>query len=115
MRLSVKQLIWRGNSRERIRTFSEITKDIAGRELVRVQHGELPTDWRPMPDIGSGVIEVRIHRPNEYRIFYIANYPEAIYVLHAFQKTTQRTSERDKQMGKTQYAELQNDRKKEIR
>jgi len=108
----MKKLIWQGSSRERIRAFPEITKDLAGRELYRVQVGEMPTDWRPMPAIGSGVIEIRLHRPNEYRVFYVATFAEAIYVLHAFQKTTQRTSEQDKQAGRTQYAEVQKDRQK---
>lgn len=103
----MKRLVWLGGSRERIRTFPETTKDIAGRELYRVQVGEMPTSWRPMPEIGSGVIEIRVHKSGEYRIFYIANYPEAIYVLHAFCKTSQRTSELDKQAGRTEYAELQ--------
>jgi phage-related protein len=107
----MKEVIWLGNSRERIRAFPEITKDIAGRELYRIQAGEMPTDWRPMPDIGSGVIEIRIHRPDEYRIFYIANYAEAVYILHTFQKKTQQTAEKDKQAGRVQYGELKKLRK----
>jgi phage-related protein len=108
----VKRLIWQGTSRERIRAFPEITKDIAGKELYRVQVGEMPTDWKPMPTIGGGVIEIRIHRPGEYRVLYLATYPEAVYVLHAFKKTTQRTSEQDKQAGRIQYAEVQKERQK---
>lgn len=103
----MKQVIWLGSSRERIKSFPEITKDMFGRELYRVQVGETPNDWRPMPDIGPGVLEIRIHRPDEYRLFCVANYPEAVFVLHAFSKKTRRTSEINKQAGRAQYAELQ--------
>ena len=103
-----KELHWLGSSRRSVKSFPKDTKKILGRELDQIQLGGLPGDWRPMPEVGSGVMEIRIHRPGEYRIFYIANYPEAVYVLHAFQKKTQATSEKDKQIGIKQYAELQN-------
>jgi phage-related protein len=112
MSFLTKKLEWLGSSKDRTRRFPEITKDQAGSELFRVQIGQMPTDWRPMPDIGSGVFEIRLHNPDEYRIFCIANYPESIYVLHVFQKTTQRTSEIDKQAGRAQYAKLQKARSK---
>lgn len=49
-----------------------------------------------MAAIGPGVREIRVRdATGAYRIFYVANFTEAIYVLHAFQKKTQRTSPRD--------------------
>ncbi|MGE0621197.1 MAG: type II toxin-antitoxin system RelE/ParE family toxin [Pseudomonadales bacterium] len=48
-----------------------------------------------MPDIGPGVREIRIRIGVAWRVVYVANRDEAIYVLHAFQKKTQRTSRRD--------------------
>ena len=59
-----------------------------------------------MPSIGLGVMEIRINAGNAYRIFYIAKFAEGIYVLHAFQKKTQRTSKQDMQLGQQRYRML---------
>ena len=61
------------------------------RELQRVQFGEEPTDWRPMTDIGAGVCEIRIHGAVDHRVLYVARFPEAVYVLHAFEKKSRTT------------------------
>jgi phage-related protein len=50
-----------------------------------------PSDWKPMPSVGGGVQEIRIHSDNEYRIIYLARLEEVVYVLHAFEKKTRRT------------------------
>jgi phage-related protein len=43
-----------------------------------VQRGEVPEDFKPMPDVGSGVMEIRIHGVNEFRVFYVARFEEAV-------------------------------------
>ena len=48
---------------------SDIRSD-AGYQLDLVQRGEAPEDFKPVPDVGSGVMEIRVHRHNEYRVFY---------------------------------------------
>lgn len=106
--MNMKQLVWRGSSRSRIRDFPPEAQDIAGYELMRVQFGKMPADWRPITSVGSGVIEIRVHRPHEHRV---ATYPEAIYVLHCFGKKTQRTSKKDIDIARTEYANLQTYRK----
>jgi phage-related protein len=55
-----------------------------------------------MSSIGSGAMEIRINVGDAYRIFYVAKFEE-IYVLHAFQKKTQRTSKKDIQLGQQRY------------
>jgi putative component of toxin-antitoxin plasmid stabilization module len=60
-----------------------------------VQRGLEPSDWKPMPTVGSGVCEVRIHGDGEHRVIYVARFRHAIYVLHVFRKKTQKTSKRD--------------------
>ncbi len=62
---------------------------------MRVQFGLDPTNWKPMKTVGAGVREIRIHYRGKYRVIYVANRNEAIYVLHAFQKKTQRTPKHD--------------------
>jgi len=46
-----------------------------------------------MPSVGGGVQEIRIHSHNEYRIIYLARLEEVVYVLHAFEKKTRRTTQ----------------------
>lgn len=68
----------------------------AGRELERVQRGLDPLNWKPMPSIGKGVREIRVaERAGAFRVIYIASIGTHIYVLHAFQKKTQKTTKRD--------------------
>jgi phage-related protein len=59
-----------------------------------------------MPTIGKGVEEIRIWTGETYRIFYVARFSEAIYVLHAFGKKTQKTSQQDIDLGKQRYQQM---------
>ena len=56
-----------------------------------------------MPSVGAGVHEIRIRTKEAYRVFYVARFEEAVYVLHAFQKKTQKTSKQDVQLGQRRY------------
>jgi phage-related protein len=77
-----KPITWLGDSLARLRTAAADIRSDAGYQLDLVQRGELPVDFKPMPDVGSGVMEIRIHGANEFRVFYVARYEEAVYVLH---------------------------------
>ena len=63
-----------------------------------------------MSTIGPGVREIRIHVDGEFRVIYIAKFEEPIYVLHAFQKKTQKTSKKDIDIAKTRLRELERER-----
>lgn len=78
----------------------------AGYQLERVQIGLKPKDWKPMPAVGSGVEEIRIHAENEYRVIYIARFEDAVYVLHCFVKKTQKTSAPDILLAKARLKQL---------
>jgi phage-related protein len=60
-----------------------------------------------MPIIGPGTYELHLQTDNAYRVFYIAKFQEAVYVLHAFQKKTQKTSKQDITLGQQRYAAAQ--------
>ena len=62
-----------------------------GHQLGRVQQGLSPTDWKPMSSVGAGVMEIRVHTRLEHRVFYVAKFDDAVYVLHAFEKRTRAT------------------------
>jgi len=58
--------------------------------------GNQPDDFKPMPEIGKGVEEIRVREESGiYRVIYTARLADAVYVLHAFQKKTMRTSRQD--------------------
>ena len=77
-----------------------------GFHLRRVQQGLDPDDWKPMQTVGPGVREIRIHIAGAHRVFYVAARAEAIYVLHAFEKKTQKTSARDLRIGRDRFRAL---------
>jgi phage-related protein len=49
-----------------------------------------------MGSVGMGVREIRVRGSSgAFRVLYIASLVEAVYVLHAFQKKTQKTAKRE--------------------
>jgi phage-related protein len=102
-----KPLKWEGSSYTDLLNFPEYARRSAGFELHKVQHGEMPDNWKPFKGIGAGVTEIRISEESEaYRVLYVAKFDEAIYVLHAFQKKTQATSKHDKDIATARYQHI---------
>ena len=63
-------------------------------------------------DDGKGVEEIWIRDDSGiYRVIYTARFADAVFVLHAFEKKTQRTSQRDIEIAKTRFREMMRDRK----
>ena len=56
-----------------------------------------------MQSIGSGVKEIRIHVLGEWRVIYVAKLSDAVYVLHAFKKKSQKTSRQDIELARQRY------------
>ena len=86
---------------------------MAGFQLRRVQQGLDPNDWKPMTAVGTGVREIRIHTETEHRVFYVAQFTEGVYVLHAFEKRTSRTPKRNLALARSRYRGLLETRRKE--
>ena len=103
MRHDPRDLLWVGTSRDDLCRFLDRARRIAGYELFRVQQGLAPDDMKPMPDVGRGVQEIRVRCGSEHRVFYVAKFREAVYVLHAFEKTTRATARRDIELGRDRY------------
>lgn len=101
-----KPLRWMGSSLQDLCAFPETPRRQAGHQLRRVQQGLPPDDWRPMPAVGSGVAEIRLHSDGEHRVLYVAKFSEAIYVLHAFEKRTRQTRHLDLELGRKRLAEV---------
>lgn len=77
----------------------------AGHQLHLVQQGLEPFDWKPVPTVGIGVNEIRIHTALEHRLFYVAKFSEGIYILHVFDKRARKTSQTDIEMGRQRLRE----------
>jgi phage-related protein len=113
-----KPLAWLGSSLDDVRAFPADAKRAAGYQLGRVQQGLMPDDWKPMTTVGSGVYEIRAHTRLEHRIFYVAKYEDAVYVIHAFEKRTAQTREADIALARKRLADflrLRGQQKKEAR
>ena len=59
-----------------------------------------------MVTVGTGVYELRIATTRAHRVFYIAKFVEAVYVIHAFEKKTRTTSRADIELAKTRLSQL---------
>ncbi len=104
--MAEKPLCWLGASLDDVRAFPDDARREAGYELGRVQQGLMPTDSKPMATVGLGASEIRIHTRREHRVFYVAKFEEAIYVLHAFEKRTRQTPQAEIAVAKKRLAEL---------
>jgi phage-related protein len=89
----IKDLEFIGHTLDIIKDFPEVARREAGYQLSKVQDGLEPFDWKPMTSIGLGVKEIRIQKEGQYRVIYIAKLSDAVYVLHAFEKKTQKTNQ----------------------
>ncbi|MBU0994853.1 MAG: type II toxin-antitoxin system RelE/ParE family toxin [Proteobacteria bacterium] len=102
----MKSLKFVGTSLNDLKKFPDQVRQIVGYQLHKVQTGQNPSDWKPMNTIGQGVKEIRVHLNNEYRVLYVATLPESVYVLHAFQKKTQKTRKQDLDIAANRYKEI---------
>jgi len=106
-----KPLAWRGNSLGCVRAFSDAARQATGFQLNRVQNGQQPFDWKSLESVGPGVTEIRIWAEKGYRVIYLAKFAEAVYVLHAFEKKTQRTPKAELELARRRYRELIQERR----
>jgi phage-related protein len=102
-----KPVEFRGSSLEDLRAFPLTARREAGYQLDQVQNGREPDDWRAMNTVGQAVKEIRIRdEAGAFRVLYVAKFADAIYVLHCFQKKTEKTSKADVGLAAKRYREL---------
>lgn len=105
--MSERAIHWLGSSLTDLRAFPADARRDAGYQLRRVQSGLMPSDWKALSSVGPGVYEIRVHTGVEHRVFYVAKFSEAIYVLHAFEKKTRQTRSDDIEVARRRYARLE--------
>ena len=71
-----------------------------------MQNGQMPSDFKAMRAVGAGVFEIRVHRPGEWRVIYVAARREAVYVLHAFAKKSRATRREDIELARRRYRQI---------
>jgi phage-related protein len=102
-----KPVGFRGGALDDLRAFPTAARREAGHQLDQVQHGRDPDDWKPMTTIGPGVREIRIRDADgAYRVIYVAKFEEAVWVLHCFQKKSQKTGRADLALATQRYKDL---------
>ena len=111
--MTLQPVVCLGSSRDQLRAFLPDARERAGLELYRIQQGLEPRDWKPMPDVGAGVREIRVRVGRTYRVLYVAKFAEAVFVLHAFEKRTQKTPQHHLERAKQRLADLIRTRKEE--
>lgn len=103
----MKRILFVGDSLARLRAFPDDARSEAGFQIRRVQEGEDPADWKPMKTVGPGVREIRVREESgAFRVMYLASLADRIVVLHAFQKKTQVTPQRDIDLAAKRLREL---------
>lgn len=99
-------MFW-GSAAKDLRDFPDGVRQDCGYQLHRVQHGEQPDNFKPMPTVGKGVEEIIVNDEDGwFRVLYTARFEDAVHVLHAFQKKTNETSKQDIELGQKRYKDL---------
>jgi phage-related protein len=62
---------------------------------------------RPLKTVGRGVWELKISEAEgQFRVVYVVKRNDRVYVLHAFQKKTQQTSQQDIALARARFKEV---------
>jgi len=108
----IKLVKFMGTALDDLRSFPASARQEAGFQLYRVQQGGEANDWKPMNTVGPGVREIRIRDDDgAFRLVYVAKFEEAIYVLHCFQKKSQRTNKGDLDLTTRRFKDLMEQRR----
>ena len=100
----LKPLVFLGSSRDDLACMPANVRQQIGMELMRVQFGAEPKDFKAIALVGAGALEIRVRDVSgAYRALYVAKFKSAIFVLHAFQKKTQQTAKADIDLAKIRY------------
>jgi phage-related protein len=104
--MKIKPLKFIASSLDDLRNFPDEARRAVGFELYTIQSGLEPSDWKPMQIVGAGVKEIRIRILGEWRVVYVAKHQDAVYVLHAFQKKTKKTSKQEIDLARQRYKQI---------
>ena len=71
----MKRLVFIGSSLDDLRAMPALVRHTMGVELMRVQLGGEPLDFKPMPAVGAGAYEIRVREADgAWRTIYVAKF-----------------------------------------
>jgi phage-related protein len=95
MGIDLKPIRWLGTTLADIREQRPAVRDELGQQLLRVQMGLMPNNYKSINTVGSGTYEIRVQDAGGIaRLMYVAKFHDTVCVLHVFTKKSQRTEER---------------------
>jgi phage-related protein len=108
----VRPLIWIGSSRRDLRAMPKKVRQDIGQALYAAQRGETDPAAKPLKGFGGWRVMEVVERysGDAYRAVYTAQFGEAVYVLHVFQKKSKSgiaTPKPDMDMIRRRYAEAE--------
>ena len=99
-----KPLTFLGSSLDDLRDMPESVRHAVGVELMIVQLGGTPSDFKRIRSVGAGAYELRVRdAAGAFRAVYVTKFADSIYVLHAFQKKTRKTARADLDLARQRY------------
>jgi phage-related protein len=110
----LKPIFWVGSSRRDLRTMPEQVRRDIGQALYTAQQGETDLAAKPLKGFGGmRVMEiVERDRSGTFRAVYTAQFADAVYVLHVFQKKSKKgiaTPKQDINLIRRRLAEAERD------
>ena len=106
--ITIKPVEFLGSALEDLRGFPVSARRETGHQIDLVQRGIDPDDWKPMKTVGAGVHEIRIRDDagGAFRVIYVAKFADAVFILHCFEKKTEKTRKADIDLAKDRYRDL---------
>ncbi len=109
---ALKAMFWVGSSRRDLRALPQQVRYDIGKALYAAQLGETDPTAKALKGFGGArVMEiVDRYRSDAYRAVYTAQFEDAVYVLHVFQKKSKSgiaTPKPDMDLIRERYAEAQ--------
>jgi phage-related protein len=90
-----KEVEFCGSSEKDVNRFGPMAREQAFVNLEMLRTGFDVPDVKQVVGMPSGILEMRVRVSGEFRIIYVAKLPHYIYVLHAFEKKSQKISRED--------------------
>ena len=80
-----KQLVWMGDSLDRLRSFPPEVREVFGFAWYQAQLGAKHFQAKPLRGFGTGVLEIVANSARgTFRVVYTVRLGDRVYVLHAF-------------------------------
>jgi phage-related protein len=106
MGTDLKPIRWLGTTRDDIRGQRPTIRDELGQQLLRVQMGLMPNNYKSMSAVGPGAYEIRVQDDDGIaRLMDVAKFHDTICVLHVFTKKSQRTPKTEIDLARKRYRE----------